>query len=77
MDEDVVSLIETEMCHELGVKHWSVSSFLDYDRTLTTFGLGNFHRSDAASFLRSFSDVLQPSDTFLLGLDSCTNPSKV
>lgn len=39
--------------------------------------IGNFHRSDAASFLRSFSDVLQPSDTFLLGLDSCTNPSKV
>lgn len=38
---------------------------------------GNFHREDAASFLKGFSDVLQPSDTFLLGLDSCTNPSKV
>ncbi|KAH6659743.1 histidine-specific methyltransferase [Truncatella angustata] len=39
--------------------------------------IGNFHRPEAAEFLRGFSDVLQPSDTFLLGLDSCTNPSKV
>ncbi|KAI0132334.1 C-type lectin protein [Xylariales sp. AK1849] len=39
--------------------------------------IGNFHREDAATFLKGFSDILQPSDTFLLGLDSCTNPSKV
>ncbi|KAI1081723.1 C-type lectin protein [Whalleya microplaca] len=39
--------------------------------------IGNFHRHEAASFLRGFADVLQPTDSFLIGLDSCTNPSKV
>ncbi|KAI0011262.1 C-type lectin protein [Xylariaceae sp. FL0662B] len=39
--------------------------------------IGNFHRDEAASFLRGFADVLQPIDSFLIGVDSCTNPSKV
>ncbi|OTB00076.1 hypothetical protein M426DRAFT_244532 [Hypoxylon sp. CI-4A] len=39
--------------------------------------IGNFHRDEAASFLRGFADVLQPADSFLIGLDSCTDPSKV
>ncbi|KAI1807132.1 C-type lectin protein [Daldinia bambusicola] len=39
--------------------------------------IGNFHRDEAASFLRDFADVLQPADSFLIGLDSCTDPSKV
>ncbi|KAI1107028.1 C-type lectin protein [Jackrogersella minutella] len=38
--------------------------------------IGNFHRHEAASFLRGFADVLQPADSFLIGLDSCTDPSK-
>ncbi|RYO93462.1 hypothetical protein DL766_004779 [Monosporascus sp. MC13-8B] len=39
--------------------------------------IGNFHRHEAADFLRSFADVLQSSDTALLGADSCNNPSKI
>lgn len=39
--------------------------------------IGNFHRDEAASFLKGFADVLQPADSFLIGLDSCTDPSKV
>ncbi|KAI0206341.1 DUF323 domain protein [Astrocystis sublimbata] len=39
--------------------------------------IGNFSPSDAASFLRGFADVLQPQDCLLIGVDSCTNPSKV
>lgn len=38
---------------------------------------GNFQRDEAADFLRGFADVLQPNDTMIVGLDSCTNPSKV
>lgn len=39
--------------------------------------IGNFHRHEAADFLRGFADVLQSSDTLLLGVDSCNNPSKI
>ncbi|KAI1265542.1 C-type lectin protein [Xylariaceae sp. FL1019] len=39
--------------------------------------VGNFSRSEAACFLRGFMDVLQSRDSFLIGVDSCTNPSKV
>ncbi|KAI0020583.1 C-type lectin protein [Xylariomycetidae sp. FL0641] len=39
--------------------------------------IGNFHRDEAASFLRGFAEVLTPNDSFLIGVDSCTNPSKV
>ncbi|KXJ86110.1 C-type lectin protein [Microdochium bolleyi] len=39
--------------------------------------LGNFSRDGAASFLRDFTEILRPSDTLLVGLDSCANPSKV
>ncbi|KAI5868641.1 C-type lectin protein [Durotheca rogersii] len=39
--------------------------------------IGNFHRDEAASFLKGFADVLRPADSFLIGLDSCTDPSKV
>ncbi|CAJ2513787.1 Uu.00g019060.m01.CDS01 [Anthostomella pinea] len=39
--------------------------------------IGNFHRDDAASFLKGFADVLQATDRILIGIDSCTNPSKV
>ncbi|KAK4191955.1 hypothetical protein QBC35DRAFT_470231 [Podospora australis] len=39
--------------------------------------IGNFERSDAASFLKGFTDVLGHGDTMLIGLDACSNPAKV
>ncbi|KAK4174027.1 C-type lectin protein [Triangularia setosa] len=39
--------------------------------------IGNFERSAAASFLKSFSDVLSHGDTMLIGLDACNDPAKV
>ncbi|KAM5345289.1 hypothetical protein ACJ41O_011151 [Fusarium nematophilum] len=39
--------------------------------------IGNFNRGDAASFLRGFADVLQPSDSMIVGVDACNNPAKV
>ncbi|KAI0406130.1 DUF323 domain protein [Xylaria palmicola] len=39
--------------------------------------IGNFSPSEAASFLQGFAEVLQPEDSMLVGVDSCTNPSKV
>ncbi|KAJ6036701.1 Ergothioneine biosynthesis protein 1 [Penicillium herquei] len=39
--------------------------------------IGNFSRTDAANFLGSFSEVLQPSDFLLIGLDACKEPERV
>ncbi|KAL7800240.1 C-type lectin protein [Trichoderma ceciliae] len=39
--------------------------------------IGNFNRHEAADFLRSFVDVLQPTDLMIVGVDSCQNPDKV
>jgi EasF-like predicted methyltransferase len=39
--------------------------------------IGNFTRREAADFLRGFSKVLGPSDSMLIGLDSCKDPDKV
>ncbi|KAG7115017.1 Ergothioneine biosynthesis protein 1 like [Verticillium longisporum] len=39
--------------------------------------IGNFDQADAADFLRSFGDILQPSDTMLIGLDGCEDAAKV
>ncbi|GKT59381.1 DUF323 domain-containing protein [Colletotrichum tofieldiae] len=39
--------------------------------------IGNFERDDAAGFLKYFSDVLTQSDKLLIGLDGCSDPSKV
>ncbi|KAL1896440.1 hypothetical protein Cpir12675_002777 [Ceratocystis pirilliformis] len=39
--------------------------------------IGNFSRSDAASFLRNFCNILRPGDRMLIGLDACNNPNKV
>ncbi|KAI0525916.1 DUF323 domain protein [Xylaria bambusicola] len=38
--------------------------------------IGNFSPSDAAFFLQGFTDVLQPQDSLLIGVDSCMDPSK-
>lgn len=40
-------------------------------------GLGNFNRDEAADFLKSFAEGLQPADVMIIGVDSCQNPDKV
>jgi L-histidine Nalpha-methyltransferase / hercynylcysteine S-oxide synthase len=47
-----------------------------FDTQLTPF-TGNFDRDEAAEFLKSFADVLRPSDRMLLGVDACCDPAKV
>lgn len=39
--------------------------------------MGNFSRDEAAGFLGNFSEVLNPSDFLLIGLDACKNPERV
>ncbi|KAK3955448.1 C-type lectin protein [Pseudoneurospora amorphoporcata] len=39
--------------------------------------IGNFNRSDAAAFLKGFSDVLGPNDKMLIGVDACNDPARV
>ncbi|KAI5926159.1 C-type lectin protein [Camillea tinctor] len=40
--------------------------------------IGNFPRDGAATFLKGFAGILQPErDSLLIGVDSCTDPSKV
>ncbi|GAW25536.1 putative DUF323 domain-containing protein [Rosellinia necatrix] len=39
--------------------------------------IGNFSPADAALFLQGFVDVLRPQDNMLIGVDSCTDPSRV
>lgn len=38
---------------------------------------GNFHRHEAAEFLRNFAIALQPTDLFLVGLDATIDAKKV
>jgi hypothetical protein len=38
---------------------------------------GNFHRPEAASFLRSFADTLNSSDFILIGLDATDDVEKI
>ncbi|KAB8297896.1 hypothetical protein EYC80_001682 [Monilinia laxa] len=38
---------------------------------------GNFQRHDASSFLKSFAEVLSPSDMFLIAIDATSNPEKI
>ncbi|KAF4549171.1 Histidine-specific methyltransferase-like protein [Elsinoe fawcettii] len=48
-------------------------------KTILSLGssIGNFDRKEAAEFLAQFRDVLGAGDSFLLGVDACTNPEKV
>lgn len=39
--------------------------------------IGNFQRNDASSFLKSFAEVLSPSDMFLIAIDATSNPEKI
>ncbi|QSZ34181.1 hypothetical protein DSL72_005770 [Monilinia vaccinii-corymbosi] len=47
---------------------------------LPTFNLpraGNFQRPNASLFLKSFAEVLSPSDMFLIAIDATSNPEKI
>ncbi|KIH91752.1 N-methyltransferase [Sporothrix brasiliensis 5110] len=54
-------------------------AILHRQKYIVTLGssIGNFHRDDAADFLRGFSDVLHPGDSILVGLDGCVDADKV
>ncbi|KAM0562409.1 hypothetical protein ACHAPJ_002099 [Fusarium lateritium] len=39
--------------------------------------IGNFTRDEAAGFLGGFAEVLRPSDSMIVGVDSCSKPAKV
>lgn len=43
----------------------------------TIISPGNFNRSEAATFLKGFSDVLGPNDKMLIGVDACNDPARV
>lgn len=47
-------------------------------KTILSMGssIGNFNREDAVGFVAQFADILQPNDTFILGLDACQDPEK-
>ncbi|TVY30182.1 Ergothioneine biosynthesis protein [Lachnellula hyalina] len=80
-----VPIFEHVKCHGL---HGTYDDGLDWLKTpeqssrpkcVMSLGssIGNFHRSDAAAFLRRFSDALQPSDSILVGLDGTEDAQKV
>ncbi|KAL1888185.1 Ergothioneine biosynthesis protein 1 [Sporothrix stenoceras] len=54
-------------------------AILHRQKCILTLGssIGNFHRDNAADFLRGFADVLHPGDSILVGLDSCVDADKV
>ncbi|UKZ72131.1 uncharacterized protein TrAtP1_013069 [Trichoderma atroviride] len=54
-------------------------SLLDRPKCIVHLGssLGNFNREEAAGFLKSFAEGLQPADAMIIGVDSCQNPDKV
>jgi EasF-like predicted methyltransferase len=39
--------------------------------------IGNFRKSDATGFLKSFASILQPGDCMIIGIDACKDPRKV
>jgi EasF-like predicted methyltransferase len=39
--------------------------------------IGNFSRDEAAEFLAGFADVMQPTDSIMMGIDSCNDPEKI
>lgn len=39
--------------------------------------IGNFKRDDGAQFLKTFSDILRPGDTMIIGIDGCQDPDRV
>lgn len=63
------------MRHVAWIQHWSVLDHIQNLAELTE--AGNFSREEGAQFLKGFSEVLQSSDSMLVGLDATSDPSKV
>ncbi|OAA76453.1 DUF323 domain protein [Akanthomyces lecanii RCEF 1005] len=61
-------------------KDW-LKQFADSDRNITIIHLGssigNFSRQEAGAFLQGFSQVMKPTDSIIIGIDSCCDPNKV
>lgn len=45
-------------------------------KTILSMGssIGNFNRDDAVGFVSQIANILNPNDTFILGLDACQDP---
>jgi uncharacterized SAM-dependent methyltransferase len=76
MAEEAREFLAAEVCLVARLKHRFVLTSLTVWPTLI-FLLGNFRRHEAPSFLKSFRDVLSPSDMFLIGVDATSNPGKI
>lgn len=48
-------------------------------KTILSLGssIGNFTRQEAPDFIAQFAAILQPNDSFVIGLDACQDPEKV
>lgn len=48
-------------------------------KTILSLGssIGNFTRQEAVDFVAQFADILQPNDSFVIGLDACQDAEKV
>lgn len=61
-------------------KDW-LKQFANSDRDITIIHLGssigNFSRNEAGSFLQGFAQVMKPTDSVIIGIDSCCDPNKV
>jgi len=65
------------MCHVTWIQHWWVMDSKYHLLPWLLTRAGNFHRPDAAAFLRGFSDALGPLDSMLIALDATDNAAKV
>jgi L-histidine Nalpha-methyltransferase / hercynylcysteine S-oxide synthase len=72
-------------CHGLygtyddGLEWLRKSSNSSRTKVIMTMGssIGNFERSEASSFLKSFANILGPNDIILVGVDGCLDKDKV
>ncbi|CZT15493.1 related to TAD2-tRNA-specific adenosine deaminase 2 [Ramularia collo-cygni] len=48
-------------------------------KTILSMGssIGNFNREDAVGFVAQFGNIMEPNDSFILGLDACQDPETV
>ena len=52
-------------------------SYQDHSHDTNKATTGNFTRDEAAAFLGGFAEVLTPTDSMIVAVDSCSNPSSV
>ncbi|OAA58739.1 DUF323 domain protein [Cordyceps fumosorosea ARSEF 2679] len=61
-------------------KDW-LKQFAHDDRSIVIIHLGssigNFSRDEAGAFLQGFAQVMKPTDSVIIGIDSCCDPDKV